>query len=159
MWEPAVLQELHLFLVLSPVPDKPRAAGSLWVNAEWSRDRKSGSLPNEFQPLQKGEARRGIFFRTVSLWQPLVLSPKRMFLCVCVCVCVFTTLVQVCLSPPPFARFPHSAGSASQSWCLCASVGADTGAARSGLSCCVSETSQGKAEGRRPGTWGNLNTA
>ncbi|XP_052508488.1 liprin-beta-2 isoform X5 [Budorcas taxicolor] len=53
------------------VPDKPRAAGSLWVNAEWSRDRKPGSLPNEFQPLQKGEARRGIFFRTVSLWQPL----------------------------------------------------------------------------------------
>ena len=72
-----------------------------WVNAEWSRDRKPGSLPNEFQPLQKGEARRGIFFRTVSLWQPLVLSPKRMFVCVCVCVCVFTTLVQVCLSPPP----------------------------------------------------------
>ncbi|XP_040114396.1 liprin-beta-2 isoform X2 [Oryx dammah] len=71
VWEPAVLQELHLFLVLSPVPDKPRAAGSLWVNAEWSRDRKPGSLPNEFQPLQKGEARRGIFFRTISLWQPL----------------------------------------------------------------------------------------
>ena len=92
MWEPAVLQELRLFLVLSPVPDKPRAAGSLWVNAEWSRDRKPGSLPNEFQPLQKGEARRGIFFRTVSLWQPLVLSPKRMFPCVCVCVCVCVCL-------------------------------------------------------------------
>ena len=160
MWEPAVLQELHLFLVLSPVPDKPRAAGSLWVNAEWSRDRKPGSLPNEFQPLQKGEARRGIFFRTVSLWQPLVLSPKRMFVCVCVCVCVFVYNSCPSLSvSPTFARFPHSAGSASQSWCLCASVGADTGAARSGLSCCVSETSQGKTEGRRPGTWGNLNTA
>ncbi|XP_058544093.1 liprin-beta-2 isoform X7 [Neofelis nebulosa] len=66
-----LLQEQHLFLVFSPVPNKLRAAGSLWVNAEWSRDRKSGSLGNEFQPLQKGEARRGIFFRTVSLWQAL----------------------------------------------------------------------------------------
>ncbi|XP_044894828.1 liprin-beta-2 isoform X2 [Felis catus] len=66
-----LLQEQHLFLVFSPVPNKLRAAGSLWVNAEWSRDRKSGSLGNEFQPPQKGEARRGIFFRTVSLWQAL----------------------------------------------------------------------------------------
>ncbi|XP_024899549.1 liprin-beta-2 isoform X3 [Pteropus alecto] len=43
----------------------------MWVNAEWSRDRKSGSLGNEFQPLQRGKARRGIFFGTVSFWQAL----------------------------------------------------------------------------------------
>ena len=97
-----LLQEQRLFLVFSPVPNKPRAAGSLWVNAECSRDRKSGSVRNEFQPLQKGEARRGIFFGTVSLWQALVLSPKE---CSCVCVCVCVCVYNFCPSlsfPPTF---------------------------------------------------------
>ena len=142
-----LLQEQRLFLVFSPVPNKPRAAGSLWVNAECSRDRKSGSVRNEFQPLQKGEARRGIFFGTVSLWQALVLSPKECSCvcgCVCVCVCVCLQLLSKSLfSPYLCVRLDSSAGSASQRWCPHVSVGAvgeDTRAAQSGLSPCVSKT-------------------
>lgn len=109
-----LLQEQHLFLVFFPVPNKPRAAGSLWVNAEWSGDRKSGSLGNDFQPLQKGEARRGIFFGTVSLWQALVLSPKE---CSCVSVCVYNSCPRLAFFPTFFVRFDCSAGSAPHRWC------------------------------------------
>uniref|UniRef100_A0A8D1REY2 PPFIA binding protein 2 n=1 Tax=Sus scrofa TaxID=9823 RepID=A0A8D1REY2_PIG len=64
--------ELRALAFLSPVPNKLRAAGSLWVNAERSRDRKPGSRRNEFQPRREGEARLGLLSRTVSLWQALV---------------------------------------------------------------------------------------
>ena len=143
-----LFQEQHLFLVLSPVPNKLRAAGSLWVNAERSRDRKPGSRRNEFQPRREGEARRGLLSRTVSLWQALVVSPRRTFPCacarVCVCVCVCVYKPRPSLSFPRPALGPPLLQAQRPELVPLGAAGAGAGAARSGLSRWVSETVSGK---------------